>query len=254
MPLGTGPGGLNVPVKRQSLCTTKMLALRECTMYQVDGEVGRRIVRKANLVGLVDEENVGDSIPTPHTSLGAVCTVRQLYDLAWPILLKETEHAATAGSAIEPDGERCGFRRLASFDEPKESVDGVVLLDRREGKRRQADIARKLPLRIEDGSTSASVGLLVGYGDIGIYGRAEDVGEAARLGELSEHGRDRQSSDYDENQGQNGHCGYRRLLSSMVVVADRRPGEMSSVRDDELGWQWTRYAEPVCGKRLLATR
>lgn len=49
-------------------------------------------------------------------------------DVAWSVLDEETQHRRAARTSIHPDGQRCILWVLPGFEEPEESVDGVVLL------------------------------------------------------------------------------------------------------------------------------
>jgi hypothetical protein len=44
-------------------------------MNEIGGEVRRGVVGEADLVWLINEENVGYAVPSPHARLGAVRSI-----------------------------------------------------------------------------------------------------------------------------------------------------------------------------------
>lgn len=152
------------------------------TIDKVHREIRRGIIRKADLIRLVDEENIGNSIPSPHSGLGAVCAIRQLSNLAWTSLLEEAKQTTATGSTVQPDRERSGFGRLASLDEPEECVDRVVLLNGRKSEGREVDVTGVLLLGVEDSRACSRLWLLVLYGNVRIDWRLEDGGKGVALG------------------------------------------------------------------------
>lgn len=85
---------------------------------QVDGTVRRHVIRKANLVRLVNVEHVDLIVPAPgvqHSGLG----VRG--DEAGAVFLQQTHHGGGPRAAVEPDGQGSVGRVLASLEEPEES-------------------------------------------------------------------------------------------------------------------------------------
>ena len=79
--------------------------------------------------GLVEEQQVGASVPSPHPGLRAVRAIGELDNLAWTDLLKEAYHAGATGSAVDVDGQRCGLWADSRLEEPKEGVDRIALLN-----------------------------------------------------------------------------------------------------------------------------
>jgi hypothetical protein len=85
---------------------------------------------------LVDEKNIGASVPTPHACFSAIRSICHLNDLAWAVLSKHANQTAASRTSIDPDGQRSCLRVLSCLGEPEEGVDRVVLLDwlQREGR------------------------------------------------------------------------------------------------------------------------
>jgi hypothetical protein len=72
---------------------------------------------------LVDEKNIGASVPTPHACLSAIRSIWHLNDLTWAIFSKHANQTAAPRTSIDPDGQRSCLRVLSCLGEPEESVD-----------------------------------------------------------------------------------------------------------------------------------
>jgi hypothetical protein len=85
---------------------------------------------------LVDEKNIGASVPTPHACFSTVRSIWHLNDLAWAVLSEHADQTAASRTSINPDGQWGCLRVLSCLGEPEEGVDRVVLLYRLQCERR----------------------------------------------------------------------------------------------------------------------